>query len=202
MVEIIGRGAEAILIKDGETLIKKRIPKGYRIKGLDELLRKKRTKAEASIILKVQRLGIKVPNILSRDETSINMEFIEGKLLRDYLEKFDDETLKNISYMIGKDIAKLHKAGIIHGDLTTSNMLLKNNEIYFIDFGLSNHSIKIEDKAVDLHLLKEALISKHNKIWEDFFKNIINAYMRESKEGDIILKRLEIIEKRGRYVNH
>ena len=92
----------------------------------------------------------------------------------------------------------LHNSAIIHGDLTTSNMIL-NKEIYLIDFGLSFFSEKSEDKAVDLHLLKEALESKHYKIWEDAFKIVLEAYRKEAKRASETLKRLEQVEKRGRY---
>jgi len=92
----------------------------------------------------------------------------------------------------------LHNHLIIHGDLTTSNMIL-NKEIYFIDFGLSFFSEKAEDKAVDLHLLKEGLESKHYRIWEECFRCALEAYRKEANKSSETLKRLEIVEKRGRY---
>ena len=102
---------------------------------------------------------------------------------------------------IGEYIAILHNNGIIHGDLTTSNMILnnKNNEICFIDFGLSFFSQKVEDRAVDLHLLKEALESKHYQFWEKAFKAVMQEYSKSAKDAEFTLKRLEAIEKRGRY---
>ncbi|HLC62675.1 MAG TPA: O-sialoglycoprotein endopeptidase, partial [Candidatus Nanoarchaeia archaeon] len=81
---------------------------------------------------------------------------------------------------------------------TTSNMIY-SKEIYFIDFGLSFFSEKAEDKAVDLHLLKEALESKHYKIWEECFKSVLEAYKKEANKSGETLKRLEAVEKRGRY---
>ena len=77
--------------------------------------------------------------------------------------------------------------------------MILDKEVYFIDFGLSFFSQKAEDKAVDLHLLKEALESKHCKIWEDCFKSAISAYKKAANSGNETLKRLEIVEKRGRY---
>ena len=101
--------------------------------------------------------------------------------------------------LIGKNIAKLHDADIIHGDLTTSNMILSGKEVvYFIDFGLGFISKKIEDKAVDLHLLKQALEAKHFTHWETLFKEVINGYS-SSKDSKLVLKQLEKVEKRGRY---
>ena len=100
----------------------------------------------------------------------------------------------------------MHNNGIIHGDLTTSNIILgKNSEgvfsrkVFFIDFGLSFFSEKAEDKAVDLHLLKEGLESRHYKVWEECFKCAIDAYRKEAKNSSETLKRLEAVEKRGRY---
>ena len=92
----------------------------------------------------------------------------------------------------------MHQQGIIHGDLTTSNMILseKDKKVYFIDFGLAFHSIKTEDKAVDIHLLKEALQSKHFLIANEIWKEFVRVYGKQNKE---VLERLEKVEKRGRY---
>ena len=92
----------------------------------------------------------------------------------------------------------MHNNNIIHGDLTTSNMILEN-EIYFIDFGLSFFSDKTEDKAVDLHLLRHALESKHHKIFEKSFKAVLNGYKSKCRKYNETIKRLEKVESRGRY---
>jgi len=196
---IIGRGAEAILEKKGDKLIKDRIKKGYRIAEIDNKLRKERTKKEMNLILAARRYRVNVPNVYEKTSETIEMEFINGKTLRDILDKLKPEDLKEICEKIGINISKLHSAGIIHGDLTTSNMILKDNEIYLIDFGLGDFSNKIENKAVDLHLLKEALISKHNKIWERCFEIIIETYKANVKDSELVINRLNQIEKRGRY---
>jgi Kae1-associated kinase Bud32 len=196
---IIGRGAEAILEKKGDKLIKDRIKKGYRIAEIDNKLRKERTKKEMNLILAARRYRVNVPNVYEKTSETIEMEFINGKTVRDILDKLKPEDLKEICEKIGINISKLHSAGIIHGDLTTSNMILKDNEIYLIDFGLGDFSNKIENKAVDLHLLKEALISKHNKIWERCFEIIIETYKANVKDSELVINRLNQIEKRGRY---
>lgn len=123
------------------------------------------------------------------------MEFLKGKKLRDVLDK---KNCIKLCKELGKKIAILHKNNIIHGDLTTSNMIL-NKEIYFIDFGLSFFSDKIEDKAVDLHLLRQALESKHNEIFEDSFNAVLLGYKSPNPDYISILKRLEKVEARGRY---
>ena len=195
--QILARGAEAILIKQGNNLIKDRIKKGYRLKILDEKLRKSRTKSESKILEKVSKI-IAVPKIIETDnKEKIKMQFIEGKRLSDWL-----DNLKNtdkVCQEIGKQTAALHDYDIIHGDLTTSNMILseKENKVYFIDFGLGFHSKRIEDKAVDLHLLKQALEAKHFKKWEKLFNEIIKNY--NSKDKTKILEQLKKVESRGRY---
>ena len=126
------------------------------------------------------------------------MPFIDGKKLSDYLDKFLLKKQKEVCKLIGESTAKLHDADIIHGDLTTSNMILKDNKIYFIDFGLGFISHKFEDKAVDLHLLKQALEAKHFKNWEILFREVLKTYSK-FKDSEIVLERLKAVEKRGRY---
>jgi len=199
--QILAQGAEAIISLKDNQIIKNRIKKSYRIQVLDEKLRKARTKSEAKILNKLKSI-INVPKILAEPGSGrmIHMEYIEGKKLSDYL---DDLKNKNeIAEQIGQEIAKLHDSGIIHGDLTTSNMIYKEkeNKVYFIDFGLGFHSERIEDKAVDLHLIRQALEAKHFLYWKQLFEHIIKGY--NSKDRDKILKQLEKVESRGRYKKH
>ena len=196
MEKIIGMGAEAVLIhKDGK-LIKIRKRKSYRLQVLDEKLRKQRTKKEAKLLEKAAKL-IPVPKIFKTDEKEeINMEFLEGKKLSENLDNL--KNAEEICIEIGRNIAKLHDADIIHGDLTTSNMILKDNKVYFIDFGLGFESKKIEDKAVDLHLIKHALEAKHFVHYEKFFKAILEGY-KLSQHHEAAIHRLKAVEKRGRY---
>ena len=196
--KIIARGAEAILIHQDGKLIKRRIPKGYRHPELDKKIRTRRTRSEAKILEKVSRI-INVPKILKVDEhkAEIDMEFIGGKKLSDWLDKFPLKKQLKICYQLGEEIAELHDNDIIHGDLTTSNMILKDDKIFFIDFGLSFHSARIEDKAVDIHLLRQALESKHFKNWSDLFEAVIEGYKRVGDES--VLLQLKKVESRGRY---
>ena len=197
MEKIIQQGAEAIIYKIGNKVVKDRIPKSYRIKKLDLKLRAKRTKSEAKIIKKLQNI-IPVPKILEDPGSGrmIHMEHIDGKKLSEHLEKLD---YKEICKQLGEILTKLHNQDIIHGDLTTSNMIYvqSTNSIYLIDFGLGFHSKKIEDKAVDLHLLQQALEAKHHTIHKDCFKIILKNYKPKNK--NLILQRIKAIEKRGRY---
>ncbi|MBD3252104.1 Kae1-associated serine/threonine protein kinase [Candidatus Pacearchaeota archaeon] len=194
---IMQQGAEAIIFLEKNIIKKQRVKKNYRVKKLDRNLRKKRTKSEARIISRLRNI-IPVPKILETDNQEIiSMEYINGKKLSENLEKLN---WKNICKNIGQNISKLHDQNIIHGDLTTSNMILKNNQVYFIDFGLAFHSYKIEDKAVDLHLLKQALGAKHFKIAYKATEIILKNY--KSRDYKKILGRLNTVESRGRYKKH
>ena len=192
----ISQGAEASIYREEDIIVKHRTIKSYRNKDIDNKLRKHRTRREAKVLKKLETLGFPAPKIIKDiDEISmkIEMEHINGEKLRDFLHK----NHKELSNEIGKKIATLHNNDIIHGDLTTSNMIVKE-EIYLIDFGLSFFSTKPEDKAVDLHLLKRALESKHHMIFEECFNEIIKAYKEHYLDHEKVLNRLEQVEKRGR----
>ena len=192
-MKLIQQGAEAKLFQNGNKLIKDRISKSYRLEILDKRIRKFRTKREAKLL---QAANINAPKVFNVEETKIEMEFLEGDLLKDILDNLSLKKSLEICKLLGEEISKLHEQDLVHGDLTTSNLILKDDKIYFIDFGLGLFSRKVEDKAVDLHLLKQALESKHHKNFENFYKTILDNY----KNKDVI-KRLEKVEKRGRYKN-
>ncbi|MFW6449487.1 MAG: KEOPS complex kinase/ATPase Bud32 [Nanoarchaeota archaeon] len=187
-MKIISKGAEAVIYSNG-MVIKKRIKKGYRHPEIDFELRKTRTTREANMLRKID---IPAPKLISVDkkEMTIEMDKLTGKKLSTSLEKMD---YKNISKEIGEKVAKLHKKNIIHGDLTTSNMIF-SDKLYFIDFGLAFTSTKDEDKAVDLHLLKQALSSRHSTISDECFEEIKKKYANKT-----VLKRLKEVQKRGRH---
>ena len=126
------------------------------------------------------------------------MELVEGELIKDFLEKATKKSRSELCLKIGKIVSKLHQAGIVHGDLTTSNMILRGGEVCLIDFGLAEKSDRTEDKAVDIHLFKQALISKHSSFWEYCFKAFVEGYSVEGRTKDVF-ERLKKIEKRGRY---
>ena len=197
--KIIQRGAEAVLIEKGSLVLKRRVKKGYRLKELDEKLRARRTRGEAKLLEKARKI-IDVPKVVRVDEKTkeIDMEFISGRKLSENLDELKD--WKEVCEKIGENIAKLHDLNIIHGDLTTSNMIYveKEEKVYFIDFGLGYGNGKTEDKAVDLHLIKQALEAKHFEKWEEYFKAVLKGY-RISENAQETLKRLEKVERRGRY---
>lgn len=191
----IGAESRVRLLKD--SVVKERVPKGYRLKVIDESLRKSRTRREAKILAKLSSAGFPCPKVQDVDTKSMKLtiERIEGERLVDSLESLD---YKRISVMIGENIAKMHEAGVVHGDLTTSNMILSNGKVFFIDFGLSVFSEKVEDRAVDLHLLRQALDSKHYTISDVCFRQSLESYGSSFKDSKLVLKRLAVVESRGR----
>jgi TP53 regulating kinase and related kinases len=199
---IIKRGAEAVISLDDGKIVKDRIKKSYRLAQIDEKLRKQRTRKEASLLLQAKRAGVNAPEIVSVSENDfkITMEHIEGKRLKEFLNETDDNNRKGAAELVGKSVGLLHKAGIVHGDLTTSNMILKNGKVYLIDFGLGYCSRRLENQAVDLSVFKEALKSTHyaylNVLWESFIK----GYRQTNDNFNKVLDALNGIEKRGRYV--
>jgi len=189
MKKIIAQGAESIICLN-KSITKKRIKKSYRIPQIDQKIRKKSTKTETKLLQKAFSL-IPTPKLLSSKDTTIKMEYIKGKLIKDILNS--SKIKQQLCKQIGQQISLLHKNNIIHGDLTTSNMILKNNKIYFIDYGLSFISQKTEDKAVDLYLLKQALKAKNYK-----HPNLFNIILRSYNNKEVI-ERLKKVEQRGRY---
>jgi len=196
--KIIAQGAEALLVLKDNNLIKKRISKGYRHPELDKKLRVRRTRSEAKLLEKASKI-INIPKVSNVSDYEINMDFIGAKPLSEELDKMNINKAIKICFILGNEIAKLHNHGLIHGDLTTSNMLWCKNKIWFIDFGLGFHSSRVEDKAVDLHLLRQAFESKHFQRWKEYFDSAISGYKKESSNAKKILSQLEKVESRGRY---
>ena len=197
--KIIVHGAEAKIILSNDFIIKDRIKKSYRIPELDEKIRKRRTKSEAKLLQKASEI-INSPKPFFKPEISyqIKMPFIKGKKLSEHLDNFSLAKQKQICRQIGESISKLHEQDIIHGDLTTSNIILQKDKIFIIDFGLGFISHKFEDKAVDIHLFKQALEAKHFKQWEVLLKEFFKDYKKYSNSKKV-LERLKAVEKRGRY---
>ncbi|MEK6890125.1 MAG: KEOPS complex kinase/ATPase Bud32 [Nanoarchaeota archaeon] len=204
MGKVIAQGAEAIISLKKNIILKDRIKKSYRLPELDEKLRRIRTKKEVKLLEKASFL-IPVPKVIKHNSSQIELEYIKGKKLAQYLNTSKNKS--KIAKLIGENLAKLHDRNIIHGDLTTSNMILKEVEckgtlvpyLYFIDFGLGFESKRAEDKATDLHVLKEALEAKHYKHANQVWKSILKAYKKTSSNSKTVLKQLDKVESRGRY---
>ena len=202
---IIYQGAEAKICKSKymnfETVEKRRISKSYRIKNIDNRLISYRTKEEAKLMIEARNQGVSVPVIydVNLDNGIITMEYLKGKRIKDILNNIDEKERARICIMIGQSIAKLHNNNIIHGDITTSNMILMDDKIHFIDFGLGEINSEIEAKGVDLHVLMEAIESTHSR-YSNCFDYVLDGYKKESKDNaKSVIKKIEEIVKRGRY---
>ena len=203
--KIIYQGAEAkISISKymGMKVIKKRrISKKYRIKNIDNKLISYRTKEEAKLIIDSRKSGVCVPIIYDIDLLNgiITMEYLKGKRIKDILNNINEKDRNIICEKIGESVAMLHNKDIIHGDITTSNMIIFNDNIHFIDFGLGEKNSEIEAKGVDLHVLMEAIESTHSK-YSNCFEHVLKGYKRKLySNAELVIKKIEDIVKRGRY---
>lgn len=202
-MKIVHRGAEAVLklgkFEGEKALVKERVRKGYRIEELDSAIRRRRTRMEARMLDRARRAGVDTPRVWESGDGKITMEWIEGKRVKDCLNRMPKEERAKACRLIGEAAAGLHRAGIVHGDLTTSNMLLKEGRLYVIDFGLSKMSDKVEDQAVDMHLLYEAMRSTHFGLLEEAWRNVLKAYVLKYTIANAVIKRLDKIKARRRY---
>jgi len=186
------KGAEATVKIREDRVVKIREPKKYRHPDIDAKIIEERTESEKRIIEDAIKHGVNAPETEKTDENILEMEKIEGSTLKEVL----DNNTKEMEE-VGRNVAYLHSANIIHGDLTTSNIIL-DDEVYIIDFGLSFRSERAEDKAVDIHLLKQVLNSSHPEGAEEAWKHFLKGY-KEYEESGEVLSQLEEVEKRGRY---
>ncbi|MFB6143800.1 MAG: KEOPS complex kinase/ATPase Bud32 [Candidatus Nanohaloarchaea archaeon] len=185
-------GAEAEVRIGEEDVKKERHAKKYRHEKIDEELRHDRTETEQKLMEDARRHGVNVPEAEKEESNQLRIEKVEGSQLKEVIAD-RPESLKEL----GENIALLHDTGIIHGDLTTSNAVV-NEEPYLIDFGLSYRSQRIEDRAVDIHLLKQVLKSSHPEVAEEAWKEFVEGY-REYEKSEEVLEQLEDVESRGRY---
>lgn len=197
--EIIQRGAEAIIYLREGKVVKERVSKGYRIAELDRRIRKGRTKGEAKLMERARNAGVGVPVTGIEGDFRLVMDRLEGDRLKDVLNSMERKERTEVCRKVGEIISKLHSGGIIHGDLTTSNMILSEGAVCLIDFGLGKFSEKVEDQAVDLFLLYEALKSTHFRFLEECWKGILKSYSRGYGKAKEVAGRIEKIKKRRRY---
>ncbi|MBT8251742.1 MAG: Kae1-associated serine/threonine protein kinase [Nitrosopumilus sp.] len=202
-MKLIKKGAEADIYQtiwqNSKAILKIRKVKNYRNSSLDAKIRKQRTIKESQMISHARTFGIPTPLVyfVNLEKSYIIMQEIPGTPVHD-LSEFK---IIKLSKEIGQLVGKLHQNGIIHGDLTTSNFILFKNMVYVIDFGLSQNTIKPEDHAVDLRLIKEILNSAHAKIMKNAWKNFLLGYKSVVGNSNYakITKLVTEIESRGRY---
>lgn len=206
---LIKKGAEASLYlvdwHGRKALIKKRLPKEYRPPTLDNSIRIYRTIHEPRLVHEAKLAGVPTPTIFLVDtaNAAIVMEFLEGIQVKQVLARLTKNERQQICSQIGGLIGRLHKNGIVHGDLTTSNMILnKHRTIFLVDFGLGEKTGELEARGVDLHLMKRALQSSHFDFAEECFKAVIEGYSEIVGKtcAQAVLTKMSEIERRGRYI--
>jgi TP53 regulating kinase-like protein len=204
-LKLLKKGAEGDIFLTSwnkkKAILKERKKKDYRNSTLDKRLRKQRTIRECEIISEVKSFGISTPLIYNMDikNCTILMQYIAGTVVND----LSESKLIKSCIEIGKIVGTMHKNGIMHGDLTTSNFIVSKEKIFVLDFGLSNKTIKPEDHAVDLRLLKEILNSAHAKIMNKAWSNFLKGYKLAvgSSRFSKVTNLVKVIESRGRYAN-
>jgi TP53 regulating kinase-like protein len=203
--KILYQGAEAIIqvstYLDRSVVLKQRLHKRYRLPAIDSRLISSRTKEEAKLMKEARHQGVCVPLIYDADLQLgvITMEYVQGQRVKDIFNDLPPDQQIHLCRDIGENIAKFHNHDIIHGDLTTSNMILKEGHLYFIDFGLGEKNSEIEAKGVDLHVLMEAMESTHS-IYASRFTNVLEGYRQELKDdAQQVIEKIQDIVKRGRY---
>ena len=203
------KGAEASLYlvdwHERKVVVKVRAPKKYRPEALDEQIRSYRTVHEPQLMHEAKTAGVPTPLIymVNVPEASITMEYVEGQQIKQLLNKAPQDKRRELCVKIGELIGKLHSQGLIHGDLTTSNMILSpEDKIFFVDFGLGEKSFELEAEGVDLHLMKRALQSTHYQFWEECFRNVLCGYssVLGSEAAENVYEKIKEIERRGRYI--
>jgi len=205
--KLIRKGAEASIYLskwfEFSAIRKERLPKPYRQKSLDDAIRTQRTLREALLIAKAREVGVPTPLIYFVDpkKAEIIMQNLEGKRLKEIFLEDGIALKKKLAKDVGMMVAKLHSAGIVHGDLTTSNFIFNNNKLFLIDFGLASQSTKQEDMGVDLKLIKEVLNSAHHNDFQKLYPQIVAGYeeVAGKKRTSKVLEVVSEIERRGRY---
>ena len=206
-LKLIRKGAEARIYEarwlGRPVIVKHRIPKAYRHPELDKAIRARRTAREAQALRRAKEAGVPTPVIYLVDlaTATIIMELVQGKRLKELVADIGKASLpffKELGHLIGR----LHRAGLIHNDLTTSNVIVTpDGSLVLLDFGLSDFSVELEKRGVDIHLLKRVLESTHHEVAQEAWEALLEGYRSElGPEADEVIERAREIELRGRYV--
>jgi TP53 regulating kinase-like protein len=207
---LLKKGAEASLFLASwhgrRVIVKARFPKKYRPAELDAKIRSYRTAHEPQLMHEAKLAGVPTPTIFLVDmkNTAITMEFVEGKQVKQVLPHVPRKEQQELCVRIGVLIGKLHKHGVVHGDLTTSNMILSGEgKIFLVDFGLGEKNAELEARGVDLHLMKRALQSTHCQFAEECFRKVLRGYSEilGGESAEKVFEKIREIERRGRYVD-
>ncbi|XP_035784801.1 EKC/KEOPS complex subunit TP53RK-like [Anopheles albimanus] len=220
---LLKQGAEGKLYigtyKGTRCLVKERFEKKYRHPALDRQLTRQRIKAEQKAFQRCASAGVVTPALLAvdLDGRKIYMEYLEKAITaKEFIDKMmdtdktaaeDSPELKELAAQIGQMVGVLHRNNIVHGDLTTSNILLDPVEdatsalpyrLVTIDFGLSHFSDNTENKGVDLYVLERAILSTHSQL-PSLFGMILESYrVHNTNRRDETIAKYEEVRARGR----
>ncbi|WP_309492135.1 KEOPS complex kinase/ATPase Bud32 [Candidatus Hecatella orcuttiae] len=209
-LKLLKKGAEANLylgeFMGSPAVFKRRIRKPYRVKELDWKIRESRTVHEAKLLHEAKVAGVPTPLVyfVDHQRTELVLQYVEGLRLKDFLERnMGAEEVERKCFQLGIYIGRLHSHGLIHGDLTTSNIILPpEGRLVFVDFGLGFHSESVEDRGVDLHLLKQVFESHHLRWAKKCVEAVFEGYRNTVGEAEAqkVWRKMKEIEARGRYV--
>lgn len=219
---LISQGAEAHVYTTAfcgrACVLKRRVPKAYRHPSLDAALQASRTLSEARMLARCRRLGISTPTVYHVDVASgsIFMEHVPGRSFKQFVVEHSaaptvdggvglSAAVRDAAAALGRLVAVMHGEGVIHGDLTSSNVIVRPQQapgdalvLTVIDFGLGYSSNMVEDKAVDLYVLERALASTHASLEPALFEAFRAAYAASAVDAPAVLKKFEQVKSRGR----
>jgi TP53 regulating kinase and related kinases len=204
---LLYRGAEADVLlgrwQGIEAVFKTRKPLTYRLRALDDTIRRQRTIREAEMIHLAKDAGVSAPFMFAVDVpgATLVMEYIRGERLKDLLPSCGEKGAKDVFRSFGASAARLHRSGVMHGDLTTANVVVRSEGLVFIDFGLAIRSTRVEDRAVDIRLIKETLTGAHPGLAAAALDALYEGYAMEAGPAmaKSVMRQLRSIERRGRY---
>ena len=204
---LIYTGAEAEIYLQkwfGELAIRKqRIAKPYRVAELDVSIRHLRTSHEATMLREVRKLGVAVPTLyhIDPESSTLIMDYVDGRTLKDELHVLAKTERRARCGALGALVASMHKGGIVHGDITLSNVISQHGKLFMIDFGLGDFSKEVEDMGVDLLLLNRSIRCTHYQFHVELFKSFIEGYgsVMGPKCCREIIEKMREVERRGRY---
>jgi len=205
-ISLLGVGAEAVVVRcrwrSFDAVAKYRVPKPYRDERLDSVLRRRRTVLEAKLLIEVKKLGIPAPTLLYVEPELhiLLMDFIPGTRLRDVIVRLDKP--EEVFWKLGFYTGLMHERGIVHGDLTTSNVVMVNGDAYIIDFGLGAFTNELEEQGVDVHLMLRSLESTHPSLVPPLYSAFMDGYeeARGAEARRAVEEKVVEIRRRGRYV--
>jgi len=224
-MRLLCQGAEAKLYTTQwlgrPAVVKQRFPKTYRVPALDAELSLERSKAEARGLARLRRCGVRAPWVYELDlaEKVIVMEHLHDAItVKALIYQYTAEghstqahnqstatlhpLMKGLAERIAQTLSTMHRNDIIHGDLTTSNLMVREpfeeSPIYLIDMGLSSVDSKVEDKGTDLYVLERAVVATHPNT-DTFVEAMWQCYGKSNgKQSEKVVKKLDEVRMRGR----